>query len=1071
VANENPAERLASEIARLDQLLVLVVLVFAFFLGSFISRNSDFWRHLATGRLMAEGRYQFGTDPFAYTSPDTRWAWINHAWLPDWIVYHLTELAGGAESVQAGALLVTAKALLVAALAGVLLLIRAPGQSLWIPVACVALAIYVMSPWLFLQPKCLSLLLLATTLWLLHKPKSLNPLTWRRRLFVLPFLFALWANLDEWFLLGPITVALYFLGEMLQQFVMAQPSGETKEPPGQWRILALVLAVGIAACLINPFHVHVFVLPPELWALRSSDLLGQDLALRGILSSPLRGEYVTNPRLGWGYFLWSGLGILSFCFNRAALLGGRTLVWLAFWLISLRLERMIPFFAVIGGAITGLNFQEAVAQRFGAKLLVSRAWRNWSLLGRLGTVVAGLVLLGLAWPGWLHPDPDLYRRTHRVAWAIDIDPSLSEAARELGRLRQRGVLPEAGHGFNFSLDFANYCAWFCPGAKSFFDTRIQLFGDTLTTYLQVKEGLQPKPDGSPRNPAQWQKIFRDDRYCITHVIAGGQDASIAVVFRLWLDQLQWTLLYSDGTTSIFGWSDPSHPQTTRSFQKHALNLNQLAFGPNLPASQRVPEEAPPAPHQRTVWSSFWKAPDPRPVEVNRAALYLDYYQIVALQWPWPVWVAGLVGGWATPTNPIWKGGEFAFDPFTIAHVNPIRLDFLVDRLARQGNLGPPAPLLLAVRAARRAVFATPDDSKCYLLLAKAYLQLWENLERPWTGDQSQLLNQVRQIQIITALRHALVLQPDDPGIHERMMQLYRQMDVETLIWHSPGAGSRTPFLDLTLEHFRELIKLIKAHGKASVEKAEEFTKRIGRIEDELKELEKELHRRRDQWEVDSRNKPALEQASRAIHLGLVGQALAVLKSELDKGQLSGQEASLAANLLVHLYLATGQVDQILESEILPPDPWSRILLAAAIGDYATADQYLDEEYRNAVRTSTLELLSRVRIQTFVPNPQALIGAPLIPLNWAELAVLRGVLALEAGHTAKAGTLLGQGLTLSASAGYTASQLTSLAADSPLNLLVLQAALAKQRLGPWRGFPIRPLAVRYLRLLQAAGNPQ
>src|SRR5437867_3300497 len=53
-------EQVAAEIARLDYLIVGTVMVLAFFLGSFLSTNSDVWRHLATGRLLAEGKYEFG---------------------------------------------------------------------------------------------------------------------------------------------------------------------------------------------------------------------------------------------------------------------------------------------------------------------------------------------------------------------------------------------------------------------------------------------------------------------------------------------------------------------------------------------------------------------------------------------------------------------------------------------------------------------------------------------------------------------------------------------------------------------------------------------------------------------------------------------------------------------------------------------------------------------------------------------------------------------------------------------------------------------------------------------------
>src|SRR5262245_28831100 len=77
--------QLAAEIARLDRALAVVVLVFAFLLGSFAARNSDLWMRLASGRLIANFEYTFGTDPFSYATADRYW--VNHDWLYDLFIY------------------------------------------------------------------------------------------------------------------------------------------------------------------------------------------------------------------------------------------------------------------------------------------------------------------------------------------------------------------------------------------------------------------------------------------------------------------------------------------------------------------------------------------------------------------------------------------------------------------------------------------------------------------------------------------------------------------------------------------------------------------------------------------------------------------------------------------------------------------------------------------------------------------------------------------------------------------------------------------------------------------------
>src|SRR5947209_5401243 len=61
-------ERMAAQGAVLDRLMAGMCVVLAFLLGSFAARNTDFWLHLATGRHLASSGYQFGVDPFAYTT-------------------------------------------------------------------------------------------------------------------------------------------------------------------------------------------------------------------------------------------------------------------------------------------------------------------------------------------------------------------------------------------------------------------------------------------------------------------------------------------------------------------------------------------------------------------------------------------------------------------------------------------------------------------------------------------------------------------------------------------------------------------------------------------------------------------------------------------------------------------------------------------------------------------------------------------------------------------------------------------------------------------------------------------
>src|SRR5262249_12828400 len=141
-----------------DWVLAFGVLALAFLLASFGVRNSDFWMHLAAGRLLAEGSYSFGKDPFSFVGEDR--TWVNHAWLFDWLLYLLYKSAGGPG-------VVIAKAVALAVTAGLLLLARKPGQSVFPGVICVGLALIASAPRLLLQPTAASYLFLAALMFLL----------------------------------------------------------------------------------------------------------------------------------------------------------------------------------------------------------------------------------------------------------------------------------------------------------------------------------------------------------------------------------------------------------------------------------------------------------------------------------------------------------------------------------------------------------------------------------------------------------------------------------------------------------------------------------------------------------------------------------------------------------------------------------------------------------------------------------------------------------------------------------------------------------------------------------------
>ena len=421
---------------RSDMLSVGLVLVFAFVAASFVARNSDLWLHLATGRLIAGGNYQFGADPFAYSTAGTYWA--NHAWLFDLVLYAGFNWFGGPA-------LVAIKAAVVAATAALMLRAAESRGPVWVGTGCVLLAVLAMSPRLLLQPAVASLPLLAACLCCL--------LTGGRALVVVPALIAVWVNTDAWFVLGPALVALFWLGRRLD------PDRANLPPWPAWLVPA-----ALGACLLSPHHIYALRLPMELSPAVWTSGFASDPRFAGVFASPWRwgslGAAGGYSLTAWAFFVLLALGLVSFAANRRALRGWRAPVWVAFAALAAWQVRLVPFFAVVAGPIAGLNLREV--------------WpaSDYARSGRAFVLAMAVALLGLGWLGWTN---GVNNRDRGAAWAVHSDPTLERTAAGVAAWRKATATPPDARVFATHPDIGHYLAWYAPGERYLLDSRLQLF--------------------------------------------------------------------------------------------------------------------------------------------------------------------------------------------------------------------------------------------------------------------------------------------------------------------------------------------------------------------------------------------------------------------------------------------------------------------------------------------------------------------------------------------------------------------------------------------------------------------
>jgi hypothetical protein len=1042
-------ERLAAEARLLDRFIVGLVLIFSFLVGTFAIQNGPFWMHLATGRALMQGEYTFGDNPFSH--PRTG-EWVNHAWLFDAIVYELSVLGGGVESETGQLVLVLFRSLLVTLSACVLLSIRRKGQSLWAPAFFTMLAILTISVALPFQSILVSYLFLGVTLYLLTRPGKepcgdegqsawVTVLKAGGAWWLLPILFALWVNLDGWFLLGPLAVGLYLAGEALGRLFAARADA-APAPKGRLRALALVFGVGLVACLANPYFQRALTLPdqPSYLLASANDWLEAKVGFAVPLpeqftaagkvwqllgkedpryAAPFHSPFDFGRHFDWYTGTgWTVAGMAYYGLLLAGLVSfglqpgwpwARFLVWLVFALLGGGQEAMVPFFAVVAGPITALNLQEMAAQRFGTQMRVDGYWKSWSLVGRLTTVGALLLLAVAAWPGWLHRQ--WWQRdipaAHRVAWGIETDPVLQAAAQQLDHALPKG---REGHAFNPNLQMGAYCAWFCPRDKTYFDHRVSLFADRIVPYIRVRKALVGLDNATYR-----REVFRRNQ--LDHLVLASPLTEGFGVGRqqCWLNPDEWVQPDVGEISTLFAWRDPAASDAAVPvLWKRTLDLNELAFDPKTvnkapragPGVEPEPISGkwnPFAPPTGSVYSSW---------EAQASRLYGNYYSLFYTYFPAVYESASRASDWVTTAGPSGIGAGSPLGLAALAYASLPYDDRLKILAGMERKPGPPqlgrlelllltdrvfpeAAPVLAVRAARRAIRANPQDPEGYLALAEAYRWLWQEQEERWsrrnTGMALELsfaqLDQapqqmLRVVQMVTALNRAVTLRPAAYEAHEMLRALYLRIN----------------YFDLAVDHQKLAVKarqrmlreMRRPPGmKPEVYKKEQdiFDRKLDEAEKLLKTMQDDLSRRQKDYRLQAANQNLMRKLGLALFLeykvgtrtdrrgrGLAQEALKLLlnarAAEMDPikailqlkllvttGRIQDVRERLPDVLKVPGHLERemekqrgnraqlAQMKSVLDREI----PWLQALAAAANGDYTRAEASL-QAYQDKTRS-------------------------------------------------------------------------------------------------------------------------
>ncbi|HEX3151410.1 MAG TPA: hypothetical protein VHR66_25250, partial [Gemmataceae bacterium] len=772
---------------------------------------------------------------------------------------------------------------------GFLLLARKPGQPVLPSVICAGLALVAVAPRLVLQPTIATFLFLSVLLFLLIRVPR-RPGSWLFPALVAG-LFWIWANFDQWFFLGPVLLLLYAAGQYVRK-------DENEDMAALWKALAL----GVLACMLNPHHVRVWMLPAEMVDSQLASVFANDQEFAPLFRQGTQDLFATfdNPKNTYSVWILIGLTILGFGFNRHKASVGLALVWVLAFALALLHSRAIPFLAIISAPVAAVNLAAAV-QRLANTPMSDGTLRAMHALRAGGRVVCGLgaaFLIALSYPGWLNTTV----QDRRWKWDVEPDPSLERAAKKIHDWRTAGILPPDARMLNLQPVFANYVYWFAPGEKAYFDFRVGFHRPEASYYADLRRYVSHQDFAEKRkDPFEMRKFLRENQIAFAVSAHPERKVNQATIVNLWIEGAggggipDWAIWEVQGRAVIVGWEQQRAIPAATFDQLRFNPLRNAYVGVEMLPSPPQPLHPPNPPMDE--WERYLISPPVAPVDAEEAfvlALYREslWNQARIRHTDLLQQILGFANTrLMTPAFSVWA--------FHQAQVAPVMIPREVTAAA-----------LLTVRSARRAILASPDHPDGYFALARAYAD-------PNFSATADVRDVVASISLARA-RARIANDPSDRRATFSEAELFQAL----FSMHMSASPSRQ---DLALETLR----LASAYARRDLEietakpaPSTEARDRQDRIVDGMRKRleamektanEKEAARQKGQERfviVAASMASALDRSAAARRFGLYREAISELRKaqeEYQKKVKDGEDSKLsltdqATNLAIHAEL-------------------------------------------------------------------------------------------------------------------------------------------------------------------------
>jgi hypothetical protein len=486
------------------RLVMLLTLAAVFVMASRAPLDTDTLWHLRAGQWQVEHHALLQVDYFSHTRLGQ--PWINHSWLSQIIIYGVFALSGQVGlAVLTGILAVVGMALIYAMCAGDPIV-----KAFSVILGGAAAAIFWSA-----RPQMFSFLLSAVVVYLLwlYQKRGID------RLWYLPVVMALWANLHGGFAIGFILMVLATVGEGVRWLldgvlVGASPGGGAPQPTYRPMVrLAMVGIVSAAAISLNPYGPSMLVYPFRTVGI-------------GVLRDFIQEWAAPNFHSAQTWpFAWLLLGTLLVAALTSKKLDWRDAIMIGGTAYSALLAaRNIATFALVAAPLLAFYIDVGLAERH-LRLNSNRLTAQGTLL-MFNWLMLVLVVMGVVSRVAYEFDPDRLERTRREIFPVGAVAYLEET-------RPSGPL------FN-SYNWGGYLIWEARDYPVYVDGRTDLYDDAFLRGYMTIYYAQPG----------WAKALDDARINVVLVETSSPLAQV-------LDLTEgWSRAYTDEQASLFVRNDP-----------------------------------------------------------------------------------------------------------------------------------------------------------------------------------------------------------------------------------------------------------------------------------------------------------------------------------------------------------------------------------------------------------------------------------------------------------------------------------------------------------------------------------